>query len=499
MFSRVIKPALLVLASFALVWGAVYVYWQSTARMPSTGDVVGWLLAAPLALVLTVWGVSKVRASVAADASSPTPKVAAKGQAAAGGARAGKASSEADKTDAAEGRFRVTVLASSLRSPGGATVEELAAAVAEGKGVGPDPELKNDAGFPIFAARIADIEVDELRDDLADMPLAKSAEIDVAMLADDRLRSIQAMSETLTDLLPHADELMLATEPQSAADNGNTQRQRIAVEAPVLRISLLLPGGWTEHERLLAAQWLQHACATESPAHAWSVDYLRNDSGATAWTVLDRISLALNREPQKPALWIVLAAESAISDACVAQWEARGTLFSTARRNGLMPGEASAGLLLTGAKDVRFAKADAAQVARPVFGQLESSADASTVSRATVLGALAGRLAEASAVEVAAIEWVVSDADHRASRVTEVARLLQDRLPHVAFDENNLSTGITCGHMGAASELVGLALACYLAKEHQKQVMVASVSDPFARGALLVGMPAPPAESAVSA
>ena len=91
---------------------------------------------------------------------------------------------------------------------------------------------------------------------------------------------------------------------------------------------------------------------------------------------------------------------------------------------------------------------------------------------------------------------MVSDADHRASRVTEVAKLLQDRLPHVSFDENNLSTGTTCAHMGAASDFVGLALACHLAKEHQTHVMVASVSDAFARGAVLVGMPIPPAESA---
>ncbi|MEJ8859265.1 hypothetical protein WKW79_32185 [Variovorax robiniae] len=491
MFSRVIKPALLVMAAFGLVWGTMYVYWQSTARMPSTGDVVGWLLVAPLALVLSAWGVSKVRAGVAAAASNPAPKAAAKGQAPGGGATLG----DPHKTDAEEARFRLSVLASSLRSPGGASADELAAMLAEGKSVGPDTELKNDAGFPIFAARIADLEVDELRDDLAEMRLAKSAEIDVAMLADDRLRSIQAMSETLADLLPQADEMLLATQPQSMSPgNGNPSRSRSPVEAPALRISLLLPGEWTEQERLLAAQWVQHICAGESPSHAWSVDYLRNDAGTTGWTLIDRISLALNREPQRPALWIVVAAESTISDACVAQWDARGTLFSTARRNGLMPGEASAGLLLTGVKDLRFASAEAPQVARPVFGQLESSADASTVSRATALAELAGRLSEASAIEATTIEWVVSDADHRASRVTEVARLLQDRLPHVAFDENNLSTGITCGHMGAASELVGLALACHLAKEHQQHVMVASVSDPFARGAMLVNMPAAPAE-----
>lgn len=490
---RWIKPALGVMALFTTVWLLVFFYWQSTARMPSTGDVVVGLLLLPIGLLLgglllrKATGGSMAGALAAGGAAVASPP-----------ARASKDKNKAhdpQKTDAEEAQFRVSVLAASVRTPGGASAAELAAAITDGKGVEPDVQLRNDAGFPVFASRIAALEIEELREQLADMPLAQSGEVDADALADDRLRAIMALGEALIELLPAADVALqtMADAARAAAASASATARLDAPPQP--RMSLLLPGWWSEPERLLATQWVQHLSVAESPAHAWAVNCFRNEPGLTALALADRINLALNREAQ-PALWIVLASESAISDARVAQWEAQGLLYAATRRGGAMPGEAAAGLLLAGTKG-RPVEIEAPQISRLVTGQLPSAPDAAKVSYATVLSTLADRLLATARLEASAIDWVVSDADHRVSRVTEVAKLLQDRLPHVPFDGNHLATGAACAHMGAAGDLVGVALGCYLAMEHAQRVLVTSLGDPLARAAVLVAMPpAPPSDLA---
>lgn len=88
----------------------------------------------------------------------------------------------------------------------------------------------------------------------------------------------------------------------------------------------------------------------------------------------------------------------------------------------------------------------------------------------------------------------MSDADHRTSRVTEVAKLVQERLPHVPF-ENNLSVCATLGHLGAAADMSAVVLACHLAARDARHVLAISVQDALARTALLAG-PASPASPA---
>jgi hypothetical protein len=478
MLARLIKPVLLSLAVFAAVWLLMFSYWQYTARMPSTGDIMLWLLALPVLLLAGYVLVRRLRSSPSAGAADTAAALSSRAQPAAG-------SAAAEKTDAAEARFQLAVLASGLRAPHGPAAADLAAAILEGKGPEPDAELRNEAGFPIFASRIEGLEIDELREQLAELPLAKSGEIDIGTVPEERLRTMQSMSEVLTELLIHAAEA-LATASPALVDHGTAQATTIA---PMLRVSLMLPGWWTEHERLLAAQWLQQLSVQEAPGHVWQFDHFSAGPETGAWALLDRINLTLNRDATKPALWIVLAGESAISASRVAQWEAKGLLHLSERKPGLIPGEAVAGMLVTSATDMRHSKPDAVRVSRPAFGRLESAADAARVSSATLLGTLADRLLTTAELKIDAVQWMVSDADHRASRVTEVANLLRDKLPHVPFDSNNFFVGATCAHMGAAGDLVGLAMGCHLALEKQATVLVGSVQDAHARAALLVRMP----------
>lgn len=467
MLMRSMKPVMLAVAMFAVVWLLVLAYWQSTARMPSTGDVVLWLLALPVALLAGVWGVRKLQTTLAEPVAAPAWVRSSAG--------AGVTAPRPAPVD--EAQFRVSVLASAIRTPGGASAAELLEVLVAGAFVQPDAKLLNDSGFPVFASRIPELDTDDLREQLEALPLATSDGIDVTALADDRLRAMLAMGEALIELLPQAVDAIGIVNPPT--------------EPPTLRISLWLSGLWSEPERLLAAQWVQHLCAAESPQHAWTVDHYRSEVGVSGWTLLDRAALSLNRE-SRPTRWILLAGESAISEQCVAQWEAQGLLYSPARRHGRMPGEAAAGLLLAGANDARHAGADAVHVTRPAWGQLDAPADGARASNAALLGALAEGLLTRAGVAATEVQWLVSDADHRVSRVTEVAKLLQERFAHVPFDGNNLMTGAACAHMGVAADFVGLALACHLAETHRQPVLVTSLADPLMRAAAIVTMPPPP-------
>jgi hypothetical protein len=52
MLTRLIKPVFMVCAVFITVWVIVVVYWNFTARMPSTSDILLYLIVLPLALVV---------------------------------------------------------------------------------------------------------------------------------------------------------------------------------------------------------------------------------------------------------------------------------------------------------------------------------------------------------------------------------------------------------------------------------------------------------------
>jgi len=205
--------------------------------------------------------------------------------------------------------------------------------------------------------------------------------------------------------------------------------------------------------------------------------------------LLDRINLALHRE-QRPALWMAVAADSAISNECIARWEAEGLLHSAARRNGRVPGEAAAGLLLARAGDALFAPPHGVLLSRSASGRRDESADTARMPDAGLLDLFAQRLLATSTLQPDAVDWVVSDADHRTSRVTEVAKLMQERLPHVPF-ENNLSVCASLGHLGAAADMTAVALACHLAVRDSRHVLALSVQDAHARTAMLAGPASP--------
>ncbi|WP_341890732.1 hypothetical protein [Variovorax sp. YR752] len=489
MLSRLIKPVLLACAVFITVWVLVIVYWQYTARMPSTSDIVLYLVVLPLALMLFYIVLRRIFTA------APTAALPVAGATVAAG---GAASSNAAAPDASQERLQMAVLAFALRTPRGSDADTVATAIGQAQTPELVPELRDGEGFPVIAGRVEGIDENELREHLRESLQPAGEAFDVDALPDDRLRAIHLMSDVLQELLTSAAEAIAnagdalsVRAPGRFVSSGGVIPGPAA--APQLSLSLLLPGAWSESERVIATQWVQQRVREGDASQRWHVDCFKSEDGVSGMALLDRISLSLHRE-QRPALWIALAADSSVSEASIARWEAEGLLYTATRRKGRVPGEAAAGLLLARASDALLAPAQAVRLSRSASGQREASADTARTPDASLLDLFAQRLLSSAALETAQVDWVVSDADHRTSRVTEVASLVQERLPHVPF-ENNLSVCATLGHLGAAADMSAVVLACHLAARDARHVLAISVQDAHARTALLAG-PASPASPA---
>ena len=489
MLSRLIKPVLLACAVFITVWVLVIVYWQYTARMPSTSDIALYLVVLPLALMLFYVVLRRIFTA------APAAALPAAGPTVAAGAAA---SSNAVATEASQERLQMAVLAFALRTPRGSDADTVATAIGQAQTPEIVPELRDGEGFPVIAGRVDGIDENELREHLRESLQPAGEAFDIDALPDDRLRAIHLMSDVLQELLASAAEAianagdaLAVRAPGRFVSSGGVIPGPAA--APQLNLSLLLPGAWSESERAIATQWVQQRVREGDASQRWLVDCFKSEDGVSGMALLDRISLSLHRE-QRPALWIALAADSSVSEASIARWEVDGLLYTATRRKGRVPGEAAAGLLLVRAGDALLAPAEAVRLSRSASGQREASADTARTPDASLLDRFAQHLLATSTLETAQVDWVVSDADHRTSRVTEVAKLVQERLPHVPF-ENNLSVCATLGHLGAAADMSAVVLACHLAARDARHVLAISVQDALARTALLAG-PASPASSA---
>ena len=163
-------------------------------------------------------------------------------------------------------------------------------------------------------------------------------------------------------------------------------------------------------------------------------------------------------------LWIVLAADSALSSSRIATLETAGRLYKSGRRDS-----------------------PADTLAQPSTSTLDTLC-------ATVL-----RTAQREPADLCAI---VNDADHRKSRTAEINRWATQAFPETVTAEQCFSTGTSSGHLeAAAAELYALAIAHHLAQEQQQPALAVSVGDAITRSALLVApdtpanIPAPKAQS----
>lgn len=452
-----IRGGVLTMLTFGAFWGGAILTWRGTGSAPSTADLLTYLVVLPLAVLAGVVLVRRLAMAQPAPASAPAATAAAS---------AAPAAATAPRLPA----LALALLAAAVRTRAGSAVGELASAIAAQRARPDlDPELVDDAGYPVMSVRVPSAGDGAWRAQ-ADNWLAAQGHTD-ARFAAAHWRALELASDVAHELADQA-------APAAGADDD--------ADAAPLRIVPLMPGHWTPSQRAAAGAWLAHVAVragwpddrvTVSPAPP-------GEPSAAAVSLLSLLA-GQSGTDAAAALTILLAFDSRIDQATVDRMAAEGTLFTATHAQGLIPGEGAAGLLLAAPAHARRLDPGAPTL-QVAAASRASSADASGRVDAADLRRLAGRVLADSGVEAATVSTLVADADHRSSRVLEVMTLAHEDLPHLDAGIDVKATGPACGLSGAVPFLAALALAGHDVDEGASAVLCVGNVDPVQRSVALV-------------
>lgn len=433
-----IRGGILTMLTFGAFWGGAIWTWRGSDRAPSTSDLLTFLVALPLAVLAAVVLVRRLARAPAAPASDTATPAAAPAPGAAARLPA------------------LALLDAAVRTPHGESVDELAAALAAQRARPDlDPELVDDAGFPVMSVRVPSAGAGTWFADAVAW-LAAEGRSDVRF-DDVNWRALELGSGIVSEL---ADAALAEA------------------DAPLLRIVPLAPAGWSAEQRTAAGAWLAHV-ATLAGWDADKVTVSPAPPGEPAAAVSALLSVLSAQADSDKALTLLVAFDSRIDQSTVDRMAADGILFTAAHPQGVVPGEGAAGLLL-GAAGHAAPTLQAAGTTRAV------SADATPRVDATDLRALAGRLLSDTDVAASGVSALVADADHRSSRVLETMALAHEDLPHLDAGADVCATGQACGQSGAVPYLAALALARHRVLDGAGAVLCVGTGDAVHRSAALV-------------
>lgn len=505
--SKAVKAGLLGLVMAATVWALTLWQWRRTPEAVSSHGIFWQLIVLPLVLTVVAWLAWGAVARLRAWADRPLnaePKLAVP-------LDTSRAHGQSSPAEVAEQPV-ATVLAEALSLSAGHGAAEAWHALKQARvRPGLDPDLRDADGLPVFSARAPDL-------DLHDWLLAHGelGQADGTPLPEQVLRTLALLEAPLHHLLdtlsawrPDLGEtpwdggtVIRGHEPTSSLPasapshlsgvgrpGGQAARQARAERVPALQVRLYLPMTWAGDDRARAVDWVRSQCgalldwseALGAPAPEWHTGWPAQAAEASpegVWAELASHWPAWSTS-SRPQLLLLLAADTSVDDACVAQWQAHGELFTSHHQRGRVPGEAGVGLLLAnraweawchmppdaspaGGPPSPHARDDIAACPRlwqPQMLRRERSADVIGRADASCMQALLRDVAQCLASHADGGWTLVSDGDHRASRTAEVFEALLAVRPQADPMLSVVRVGDGCGDMGLARSLVPVALA----------------------------------------
>ncbi|WP_124541484.1 hypothetical protein [Piscinibacter terrae] len=479
--SRILKPLLLFVLVTFVIWVAVLWQWEKTHRDMTVTDIVLYLGVLPvlvfglLVALRWAWRSAGERASAAAQAA-----------AAAAASPAGAAATPAQAQEAAARHTTVKVLATFVASPTGRAASDILDAAAEGT---PRPdldaELKDEDGMPVMCARIAELQTQDLDDQIE--PIVTATRSQQAAWADARMstHAVRALCAMQQPLQRSIDALRPWEDRFSAADSTS-----------MVRVLVGWPADWTPFEQAVALAWVRLLMTEHAgPCIAASrfAFEAQPGTGEQLWIKADQLLQVLARDKREDVL-LVAACHSGISDAAVTELAKQRRLFSAATHpKGLMPGEAAAALLLAPVQWPKSPDDDTPPVHlhRPAVAKRDKSIEAGGRITADCLRETLTQALAASQLDASHVGSLVCDADQHSARSTELFGTTLDMLAHLDPTEDMRLIGVGNGHTGVASTLLVVAAAAERARSVDKPTVALTLGDAFMRLALLVRPQAP--------
>ncbi|MFF7060530.1 hypothetical protein ACFY89_27950 [Achromobacter spanius] len=458
---RLLKKSLLVLALFAVVWLAVIIWWQESRTLPTGVDIGLYLFALPLAVLGALWlGAKALRA---ARAPKPQPLASAPAT---------------EEAPAALAKLRIVAVAA--RAAAGPDAAGIAEALAEQQRPELDPELKTLQGFPVFAARVPQL------DDVELYAAARERGAPAEALATAGLRATALLADIAATLTNDAHRRVTELDVPARDEDW-----------PLLRFDIVLPASWPQAARERARAQVLSAAGVWPDTRVNTTEHGARDAMAVDM-LLRELASAAGSAADAPTWRIVLAADGYVDQDLVAQWDADAMLLTHANPQGRVPGEAAAGVLLGQTHANSTASAADAADATDVYVALspvmhrQKPADARGAQAEPALADLTRELMQRAAIAPDSVIHVISDADHRGSRPLEALNVASQLFEHLDTAKDCHAVGVACGHTGVAASLLTLAVAseACMQSESQPAVVTLTLQDPALRCASLVYRPA---------
>jgi len=485
--NKALKGVLLTLMVFSVVWLATLWRWQTQEVDVGQTEILTHLLVLPAVLLLTLWLGMKIATQVRRSASAPAALPAQVAARPLEGTPAGM-------TDEAVRHFQMALVDSEVSLLAGDQATQVATAVLQ-RSVCPqlDEHLQDLDGNPVFTARMPDLEL-VLDDRQAPLPdgLPERTERARQLLT----KVWRGLATRVLDTAEHAawqalkpTRLADARTPIDQAPNhlAGVAQPRVdlgAAPAPQMLVGVLVPAVWTESQqqwwlgvaqdvwRELAQSWGEGLPWRMS----WRLWPLQTPEAL--WSEVDRLALSWARQGAPQSL-VVLAADSAVDEAAIEQRLGRGELFTALHQQGRVPGEGAAAVWLASPTWPGLATQEltALALSRPVWAERDKSADAhGRIGSQRLQQCLSEAMARSASSSLPTSEpvpqptWVVvSDADHRPSRTSELYESLTEVVPELDPSTSVYRLGDACGDLGLASALSPVAVAHGLLRQQLEQ------------------------------
>jgi hypothetical protein len=441
-----VAGGLLALLAFGACWTGAIVYWRTRAGDPDTMELMLCLFLLPGSLLAAAL-FARNRLSAPPQAATTTP-----------------AASDlvAPQRTATRQPAPLAILATAVRSPHGASVEEIAAALA-GRKARPalDAELVDDDGFPVMTARCPEANDPALHADIATWLAADDAAI--AFTEEQRRALVLATAVTA--------ELAGALPPPDAS-------------TATIQLVPVLAKDWGASQRDAAARWLRDKVAQSG----WPAARIAVIAPVDA-DLFHTVPAMLAATPA-PVIAMVIASASHIGDDPVQAWAAHGALYTASHPAGKIPGEGAVGLLLTDIATATAADGALYAILEPLHtGRRNASADDHRGPPQPMLAGLAASALAAAQVAPDALTMLAADTGPATSRMLEVLGYASAATPQLDT-EDIVTWGHASGVCGAVPALTALALARLYACERNAPVLWLAHDDPFQCCAAVLHMPA---------
>jgi hypothetical protein len=466
-----------VFSVFLAVWLAVVIYWQSTSRLPSETDLILYFGVLPLAIVVLGWCAYQLffrpETSIA-----PTKN-------AANNARKQQAN-DAAKNFEHERSWSLHIIASSLHTSAGSSSAEVLERLRSGDIEAElDPELKTPEGFPVFSARIPDLDDADTRQSFDDWQ--KTSARAEMQWSDSQYRALHLASLSVNELASLAVEHPDVQRYASLLAQG-----RPATEDAVLplRMIFLWPHHWSDKHQSMASGWLKSLAAQHGWPELRIVTQEATSEHANALSVLDYINVSAH-QAQLPTVGLLVACDCGIEQAYVDELAAGNQLFGGKNTQGLKPGELSAGLLFADpVQSKNFGDGPFSNLHRASWASRDKSADERGRVSTDVLTRCVELALETSKIPPADIQIVSSDNGPTASRESELSEMLNVKFPELdpAKDAVRAPRAFGSTHYASAT-VAALCVAHQYVVDEQLPALCTSLHGPLVRAAVVLTVP----------